>query len=71
MSTEGLEGNELYRKLLEAVNYSVTVQSELRDTVADLNKAVKDLKASIGSIANRNYNELQNLEYQLKIMVIV
>ena len=69
MSTEGLEGNELYRKLLEAVNYSVTVQSELRDTVADLNNAVKDLKASISSLANRNNNELQNHANQLKIMV--
>ena len=69
MSTEGLEGNELYRKLLEAVNYSVTVQSELRDTVADLNNAVKDLKASISSLAKRNYNELQNHANQLKIMV--
>ena len=69
MSIEGLEGNELYRKLLEAVNYSVTVQSELRDTVADLNNAVKDLKASISSLANRNYNELQNHANQLKIMV--
>ena len=68
-STEGLEGDELHRKLLEAVNYSVTVQSELRDNVSDLNNTVKDLRTSIGSLANRNYNELQNHANQLKIMV--
>ena len=65
----GLEGNELYRSLLDAVKYSVTVQSELRDTVANLNNSVKDLKGAISSLANRNYNKIQNHINQLKIMV--
>ena len=65
----GLEGNELYRSLLDAVKYSVTVQSELRDTVANLNNSVKDLKGANSSLANRNYNELQNHTNQLKIIV--
>ena len=36
-----LEGNELCKNLLEAVKHSVTVQSELRDTVASLSNTVK------------------------------
>ena len=63
----GLEGKELYRSLLDAVKYSVTVQSELRDTVANLNNSVEDLKGAISSLANRNDNELQNHTNQLKI----
>ena len=65
----GLEGNELYRSLQDAVKYSVTLQSELRYTVTNLNNSVKDLKGAISSLANRNYNELQNHTNQLKIMV--
>ena len=68
-ATEGLEGNELYQALLKAVKHSVTVQSELRDTVANLNNTVKALKGAISSLANRNYNEMQSHTNQLKIMV--
>ena len=66
-----LEGNEFYKNLLEAVKHSVTVQSELRDTVANLSNTVKDLKGAINSLANRNYNEMQFHTNQLKIMDIV
>ena len=40
-----LEGNELYKNLLEAVKHSVTVQSELREIVANLSNTVKELLA--------------------------